>query len=165
LAGALCSGGSRGAERIHECSGGFKALLGTLGEHTRDSGFNSAGEIWAHTPQWRWFVVDLTMQHRDAGIGLKWDTPGKHLEGNDAQGVQIGAVVDRLPLDLLGRHVFWSTGDCPEPCQTSGVGRMRDAEVGQTGLVASGTQENIAWLQISMNDAKSVGIIERLGDL
>ena len=39
------------------------------------------------------------------GVAAEHALPGQHLEQDDAEGPDVGALVDRLPARLLGAHV------------------------------------------------------------
>ena len=87
---------------------------------------------------------------------------GKRLVQHDPETVDIGCRTDRLSLELLRCHV-------PERadarCEHAGLGcRLGNAEVGEHGVVVM-AEENIGWLDVTVNHARSVSEVESVGDL
>ena len=102
---------------------------------------------------------------------------GRHLVEHDAEREQIASRVDPCAAHLLGRHVHH------RPQRRSRAGEMRipgdrrdggcagddrielgETEVEQLGVSARG-DEDVARLDIAMNDAGTVRGVERIGDL
>ena len=121
---------------------------------------------------------------RIAAIRLAWLfplerlLPGDHLVEHRAEREDVGARVGLLALDLLRRHVLKRAEDralavSGAACVGSVVGapaprrpprrRFREAEVEQ--LRAGLRQHDVAGLQIAMDDAVPVRLVERVGDL
>ena len=98
------------------------------------------------------------------------DSPTKgaarhHLVEHDAEGVDVAAPVDSEPLGLLGREV--GRGPHHEP----GLGdllvdadRPGDPEVGHLDLAVGG-DEDVAGLDVAVDDPVAVRVGERLGDV
>ncbi len=90
----------------------------------------------------------------------------EHVEGNDGQAVNIAAAIDRTTLGLLRRHVFGCTQH--HACLRAGhhAGSASDAEVGEQGVTVA-THQNVAGLDVTMDDAALVRVIQggcHLGD-
>ena len=58
--------------------------------------------------------VDLLDEHAHGGVGLEGVSSGEHLVEDEAEGVEVGAAVDRaleVSAGLLGRHVLRCADD------------------------------------------------------
>ena len=90
---------------------------------------------------------------------------GEHLVCHDAEGVDVGAVVDLLALALFGRHELGCSDD------EAGAGgvlvpseRLGDTEVEhQTSEVWR--DQNVRGFDVAVDDARLVRCVESLGDL
>ncbi len=102
--------------------------------------------------------------------------PGRHLVEHRAEGEDVGARVGLLALELLGRHVLERPEDRAflrqallrrERRQAARVSRRRhrlgQAEVEQ--LDARLRQHHVAGLQVAVDDAAPVRLVQRVGDL
>ena len=89
---------------------------------------------------------------------------GQHLVGETAQGVDVGPAVELpLPRGLLGAHVLRRAYGDPALRQAVSPGggeRERDPEIGQQRLTV--LEEHVLRLQVAMNHALAVRVIERL---
>ena len=122
----------------------------------------------------------LVLQDRsdDARLAVAVEGPpaGQHLVQHGPEGEDVRASVDRLPVELLGRHVLQGAEQAALRRQR-GAGRrrrrvvVRGARVAQPGqseveqLHAGGREHHVARLQVAVDDAPPVGGIERLGNV
>ena len=130
--------------------------------------------------------VDLLPQNRSEhvahGVAGEERTAGEHLVEQDAEGPDVGALVDRLAARLLRRHVGGGAED--EPGRGPGVGEggrlrqvparpaarsvaapgLRETEVEDLDL-ALRRQLHVRGLQVAVDDALLVGFFQGLGDL
>lgn len=92
---------------------------------------------------------------------------GQHLVEDDAQRVNVGAVVHvGRVLDLLGRHVMRRPHHLSRLRQTRPVcrtGEKREAEVGDLRRTRS-IEQDVLRFDISMHDALIVGVLQRRTD-
>ena len=104
-------------------------------------------------------VGDLV--RRVAGVGL---AAGQQFVEHDAQGMNVGARVNRAALQLFGRQVVGRAGDQPvQQRQRRTVGDARDAEVQHLGPVAP-AQEDVGRLDVAMHDATRMCVGQRVGN-
>ncbi|MEZ5061445.1 MAG: hypothetical protein R2700_08020 [Solirubrobacterales bacterium] len=98
---------------------------------------------------------------------------GQHLVEDAAEGVDVGAGVDALTLDLLGRDVV-ERADEPAGRGQRGAARLveplRQAEVGQEGvlgriLALPRLDEDVAGLDVAMDETARVSDVEGTSDL
>ena len=90
----------------------------------------------------------------------------QHLVHHAAERVEIAAPVDRSPAALLGAHVRRRAG--PERGLAPGgrpgrVERAGDAEIGDDRLAV--LEQDVLGLDVPVDDAAAVGVVERAGDL
>jgi hypothetical protein len=100
--------------------------------------------------------------HEHFGVGAafeRWDA-GEKLVGDDAQGVQVGALV----LGTLGRQIGGRAKESRCPGDAGEVQASGDAEVGDLGG-AVGTDQDVGGLDVAMDHACGVSIRETLGNL
>ena len=87
---------------------------------------------------------------------------GEHLVEHDAEREDVGAVVERLSRDLLGRHVARRAQQHARGRLHVRVAQPRDAEVHDLHA-AVGEHHDVAGLHVAVDDAALVGRRERLG--
>ena len=119
--------------------------------------------------------MDLHMEHSQRTIGFKRDTPCQHLIQHNSKRIDIGAMICLIAARLFRRHISGRpahrTGGClgsrihdahqPKVCDHGfGVFCQRSVQRDLLGLVV---QDNVARLDIAMNNALPVGVIERGG--
>ena len=111
------------------------------------------------------------------GLGAERVLPGEQVIEHDAERVDVGALVDGVAADLLGRHGVRRAEPRADHGQPGlggvGVQELGDAEVEQLdhalgrGVVAvrrSGGDEDVAGLEIAVDDAARVRRLERRAD-
>ena len=141
----------RGLGHVMEGAGEFLARLeplrGVLGGRLPDD-FHERRRDRRRRP---WAVEDLRVENGRQRAG-EWGFAMQQLVQDHAEGVDVGARVDRLSLHLLGRHV------CRRADHASGgrkavlvVDQLRDAEVEDLGLAAVRDQD-VVRLQVAVDD-------------
>ena len=109
-------------------------------------------------------LVEVAHRDRDGGVALEGHGAGQHLEEQDAERVEIGRRRRGLTPGLLGRDVGG------RPHHGPGVGERRlpagpgDAEVGHLHR-AVGTDDDVAGLDVPVDDTGAVGGAERCAHL
>jgi hypothetical protein len=102
--------------------------------------------------------------HRHRGVAEDGWTPGHHLVEHGTQRVEVAARVGRATHRLLRRHVRDRTDQHPLLREPRLVERHREPEVAQLrGPVAR--EPDVSGLEIAMDDAEAVGVLERARDL
>ena len=124
-------------------------------EAARDTGDERAGQRRA--------AVDVLDGDGDGRLAVIGRAAREHLIHDDAEGIEIGPVVHPRALGLLRRDIVHGAERLARQralCR----GDARDAEVGD--LDAAVLQDHdIVRLDIAMDNAAAVGVLERLGDL
>jgi hypothetical protein len=108
----------------------------------------------------------LGVRHDElGGIADERDFTSEHFVGADCKRIEVGAVVDDNPRDLLGRHVFGGaheqTGFGESSCLV--VARHRNTEVGEENSTIL-IDEDVLRLDVTMDRALRMCIIERQCD-
>ena len=97
------------------------------------------------------------------GLSAKWRLAGEHVIAGHSQGIDIGARIDLLALDLLGAHVqrrAHGQARLGQVCRGFGAGEdARQAEVGHLDL-APARQQDVLRLDIAMDDAQLAGPLQ-----
>ena len=155
----------RRVERLAEGRGILVSLEGILREGAQDDGVERA----------RHGLVDLGRRHGrfahvlvgdgDRRLAAERRPAGEQLVEHDARRVDVGARVDRLALGLLGREVRGGAEDGRRLGDRRGRVRHRagDAEVHDLDLAGIG-DHHVAGLDVAVDDAGAVGVLERLED-
>ena len=81
--------------------------------------------------------------------------PGGHFIKDQTEGVNIGAGVGRLPVELLGRHVGGSAHTLPLGGDVRVLGRPGESEVQE--FHAGPGEHDVGGLQITMDDSAGMG--------
>ena len=111
--------------------------------------------------------VALQAGQRGVGVGLaeERDPPGEALVEDQPERVEVGAAVELAAADLLGRQVLGRAHHHVVARQVlaGGVEALGDAEVGQQHAAVRG-DEDVAGLDVAVDEAGVVGGVERRGD-
>ena len=107
--------------------------------------------------------VDL----RHLAVALVRDVSGERVEHHAAERIDVGAGVDLLSPDLLGRHVVGRSDEVARLREPSRRGRaLRQAEVGEVGVLSGvRVDEDVGGLHVAMDEAVVVRRVERRADL
>ena len=89
---------------------------------------------------------------------------GQHREQHAAEAIQIALRRDRAAVGLLGGHVFGRADQAAGRRQPRVAEQPRDAEIGQLQIVV-GRQQQIGRLEIAMDDAVVVRMLQSPGEL
>jgi hypothetical protein len=108
----------------------------------------------------------LLPQQGERSLRVERRTPGQHLVEDRAEREDIGERPDRLVGQLLGRDVAHRAHDRPRLRQAGAclVKAAGDAEVDEAGT-AVGREQDVGRLDVPMDEAAIVCVLERIGDL
>ena len=152
-------------ERRGERTGGLIAGGGILCETAIDY----RGELLGHTrsdaPDLRRLLHHVLDQHRRRRPGVERQLSRHRLEPDDAQRVHIASPVDALPQHLLGTHVVHGAQHLAGRRRGRGFHEPGDAEVGHDGGIAPTLEEDVLRLDVAVNHAPGVRVVERQRDL
>jgi hypothetical protein len=156
-------------ERVEQVAGAGEAVvavpLGRAGEPRVEAG-GDAGEPRGGDGG---AVTDLVDQ-LEQGVAAERAAAGQALVGDHGDRPQVGAVVDALGVgDLLGAHVAdGAEGGADVGERVAGVDAVEldDAEVEDLGLraVVAVGQEDVAGLEVAVDDLQAVGPADRAAD-
>ena len=150
-------------ERGGEGAGGGPAGGGVLGERTPQGGGDRLGDAGVDGRHiGRVLVHDL--EHEAGALALEGRAAGQHLVGDDGEGVDVGGGGEVLAAHLLRGHVAWRAHGEAGHGEAGGVEGAGDAEVGEGGATA-GVDDDVAGLDVAVDHALSVGVVEGAGEL
>ena len=164
-------------------------LIAVLGQQLGDDGIEPAGHGRVEAADWgRIFHQEGGKYPGGAAVAKGWP-PGRHLVKHATQAEEVCAVIERLALGLLGRHVGRGAESRAGSGETAGVGggggvilRVKEAGI-QRGLgalllghpeienlellaiTAALHHEQVGRLDIAMDDASGMGSAKRTGRL
>ena len=129
---------------------------------------SSGGRSGRISASGRRLVLDVLQGHLEGRSAAERRLAGEHVVAGDAEGVDVGARIDRLALDLLGAHVQRRAhGDAAlrQVERLAVVGEAaRQAEVGDLDL-ALARQQDVFRLDVAMDDAQLAGPLQGGGHL
>ena len=166
LLGLVARHRDRGARRGGQRPGARVAVGGVLRHPLRDDRveLGAHGRVdRAHLPR---RGVEVRVHQGGQVVAEERLLGGEALEEHAGQRVDVGARVDRVALEALGRHVVEGADGGAghrelRPVVAHGV---RDAEIGDVDEVVGG-HEHVARLDVAVHHAVGVRGVERLGDL
>ena len=130
-----------------------------------DDGRQPHGDVGPRLADRRRILVHALHHHRERVVGAEGERAGEDLVQDDAQRVDVAAVVGGFAAGLLGGHVIDGADD------GAGLGhgrprleRARDAEVGDEGVPVA-VDQDVLRLEVAVHDPGLVRRLERLGDL
>ena len=135
-----------------------------LGQCLTQCIFDMPGQLPNELPRWWDGLVDVRQQHRGRRVGLERNAARQHLVGDHCQRIAVGRRSDGVAGALLGGHVLGGPEHGAAGGQAACRSRhLREAEVGQhRGPVT--VQENVRGLDVAMQDALAVGVVQGAGD-
>ena len=110
-------------------------------------------------------VIANAAQHCHRRLAAKRRPAGTQRIERAAQAKQIGAVIDRAALGLLGRHVFRRAGRGAGLRQTGVIYGSGQAEIGDLHAFNAVVQQDIGRLDIAMHEALGMSGRQTLGCL
>ena len=164
--GPRCHGLARGGERsAAEVTGRGKAVVGVLRHGPREDGVEARRHVRRAVVQRRRIVVEVRPQRRLVALALVGRNARERVVEHAAQGVDIGAGVEALAADLLGRDV----AQRPDPTAVARRAGVRghafgQPEVGEVRVVV-GAQQHVGGLDVAVHDAARVRRVEGARDL
>src|SRR5690606_32290582 len=100
----------------------------------------------------------------DRVLGVEGAPAGQAVEGDHAQGVHVRGGQHPGALGLLGGDVGGGAHDRAGGGEVPGGAGAGDAEVGEDGLAVAGAHQDVAGLDVAVDDAVVVGVLEGFGD-
>ncbi len=107
----------------------------------------------------------MGVHHRHLGLALERRPAGEALVEHAAERVDVGATVERQPLDLLGRSVLDGAYEDACPCEVGGRRLLRDAEVGEVHVLGGLGDQDVGRLHVAVDQVPVVSGVERACDL
>ena len=151
-----------GTNGVGEFAGCLKAVLGTLGERLAHDRVHLERRLHIETRRRQRILLEHLLHggSRRAGEGA---LAGQELVEDHAGREKVRAAVHRQPQDLFRRHVGGGAHHGPD------LGQIGRFDVGNAKVAdlhgAVGQHENVRRLDVPMDDALAVRIIERIEDL
>ena len=150
---------------VHQLRRGREALVPRLRHRARDDTVELLGQVLAHLRQPRRRARQVGVHHRDLGVPLERRPAGEALVEHAAERVDVGASVERQPLDLLGRGVLDGADEDPRPRQVGRARLLRDAEVRQVHVLGGLGDQDVRGLDVAVDQVVVVGGVECARDL
>ena len=110
------------------------------------------------------FLAHVLVRDRHRAVGGERRDPGEHLVEHDAEGVHVGATVEREALGLFRREVGGGAEHCARLGERVAALGAGDAEVGDLHP-ALRRDEHVSGLHVAVDDAVAVRELERVGDV
>ena len=110
-------------------------------------------------------AIENLVEVLDGTFAAKWQPPGQAAVENHSQSPDVRTPVQSIGLatNLFGRHVRQRAGDLATP-QPLDLFVNRQAEIADPGLTKP-VNEDVRRLQVAVDQAECVGILDCLGDL
>ena len=151
----------QGAEQI---SSRGKAVCRGFGQGFEQNGFDGGAEAWVEGAGRG--GRGLHVLHQDAAqrIAAEWHLAGKHLVKDNAQGVEVAGRGDCTGAGLFRRHVGRGAHDAASHAQLHALAKnLGHTEITHHRLPVT-REEDVARLDVAMNRALGMGIVECGGD-
>ncbi len=140
---------------------------GLLGQPAGEHGVERRRQVGRQRRDGRRPLVEVREDRRDVGLAHERRRTGEAGEEHARQGVLVGAPVERVAADLLGRDVV---DRADERALARQAGRRRgvprEPEVGQVRALATvdPADEDVAGRHVAVHEPGGVGGVERVGD-
>ena len=139
-------------------------VLGAGGQEPHDQGVQGLRNLRVRLPRAARRTLRVLGGHVRWGGDVERDPPGEHLVEDHAQRVQVARRADPPAGRLLGGHVPRAAQDVPGLGDGGGLGCPGDAEVRDL-RVSGPREEDVAGLDVAVDDAPPVGRLQRLRHL
>ena len=146
--------------------GPFVAIARVLGHGLADHGLDFRRDVVHRGRHVRGILHDVGEEDGVWCRLAKGHCAGQSVVKGYAKGVDIGAMVDGIPLGLLGRHVVGGAHDKAGTGDAASPRHLDQAKVHQGDVItAIGIDHDVAGLDVTMNIATAVRIVQRATDL
>ena len=143
--------------------GGEVTVLGIQGHGLHDDLLHAAGNVGVQGRGHGGAAVDMLNGHSHGRLAVIRRPACHHLVHHDAQGIQVGPVVHPAALGLLGRNIVNAAqgflGQCIALAHDPGNAKVGDFH----GTIFQ--HHHVMGLDIPMDDAPAMGVLQGLGDL
>src|SRR5262249_5264550 len=141
-------------------------LGGITRERQQDRLLEARGDVGPELPKRLRVAHDLRPHRRHAVPLFEGDPAGQHLVEDHTEAVEVAARVTASALHLLGRHIIRGAGRPGQtrPRHLAQRGVERDPEIDDLDA-GPGRHDHVLRLEITVNDAFAMQIVERVGDL
>ena len=156
--------GAGGEQRGAEVGGAVVAVGGLAGHGRHTTSSSDLRHARPDLPRPQRIALEARQGDGRLAVALERRAAAEHLVEDDAEAVDVGARVDRLALDLLGREVLGRADHEARLGEVGALGRLGDAEVGDLHPAVAGEQ-HVGRLDVAVDEPGPVGGVERLGDL
>ena len=112
----------------------------------------------------RW-LGDVLGEHRGDRRTLEGKLAGERVEGDDAERVDVAAVIHRLTARLLGTHVLRGAENLADARHPGAVRDARDAEIGDEGAAGTALDQDVVRLDVAVHHALRVRVGQAPGHL
>jgi hypothetical protein len=168
-AGRGGDGGGLGAlgEDRFDFGGGGEAVVGVLGEEAEDGVFEVLGKVGAVGTGRNRRRVQVLGEDGERVVAVEGQAAGGELVQHDAEGVEVGAAVELLAQRLFRRHVVDGAGDAALAGDVDAALADREPEVDELdrGVALAVGVEDIGGLEVAVDEAVLVGVVEGLADV
>ena len=151
-------------QRGAEVGGAVVAVAGLAGHGAAHDVLERLRHARAHLARAQRLALEAGQRDGGFAVALEGRAAAEHLVEDDAEAVDVGAGVDRLALDLLGRHVLGGADHEAGLGEVGALGRLGDAEVGHLHPAVAGEQ-HVGRLDVAVDEPGPVGGVEGLGHL
>ena len=162
LAAGCCTGGRR------ELAAARVAIGRSLRKRSREDGVEGSRQLRLHDRQLRRRLVEMREDHGELALARVRPHAGQAFEEHAAERVHVGPQVDRPALDLLR----WDVVDRADEASLAGEAAhrrrvSREAEVAEIRVLPAVDRgdEDVAGLDVAVDEAGRMSCVERLGDL
>jgi len=145
-------------ERLHEIVRALEPLVGGLRHHLPDD-LEHGALIVGLERRGGDFLHDVLVADRERVLAVERHAAGEALIRDDAEGIDVGAPVERLRAGLLRTHVMRRADGHPGARELAARRRLRDPEIGdhrQPVLV----EHDVVGLDVAVDDAALVRVRE-----